>query len=125
MLPKHVKVIMLSATVPNTFDFADWVGRTRRQRVYVISTPRRPVPLAHYLYVPGNSSNNSDLWQVVDPSGRFLQKVCILESFIKNRYFGVLFAFAYYPLRFTFFNHYEKLAIFSCLSLSLSLSFSF
>eukprot|EP01147_Barroeca_monosierra_P001045 gene1045-4279_t len=74
MLPKHVKVIMLSATVPNTFDFADWVGRTRRQRVYVISTPRRPVPLAHYLYVPGNSSNNSDLWQVVDPSGRFLQK---------------------------------------------------
>lgn len=26
MLPDHVKIILLSATVPNTKEFADWVG---------------------------------------------------------------------------------------------------
>jgi antiviral helicase SKI2 len=26
MLPAHVNVILLSATVPNTMEFADWVG---------------------------------------------------------------------------------------------------
>lgn len=26
MLPAHVNLILLSATVPNTFEFADWIG---------------------------------------------------------------------------------------------------
>ena len=26
MLPEHVKLILLSATVPNAMEFADWVG---------------------------------------------------------------------------------------------------
>lgn len=26
MLPDHVNIILLSATVPNTKEFADWVG---------------------------------------------------------------------------------------------------
>lgn len=45
MLPDHVKFILLSATVPNTFEFANWVGRTKQKNIYVISTPKRPVPL--------------------------------------------------------------------------------
>ncbi|AMD19933.1 HCL218Cp [Eremothecium sinecaudum] len=45
MLPSHVKFILLSATVPNTFEFADWIGRTKQKNIYVISTPKRPVPL--------------------------------------------------------------------------------
>ena len=32
MLPEHVKIILLSATVPNTMQFAGWVG-------YVSNTP--------------------------------------------------------------------------------------
>jgi antiviral helicase SKI2 len=35
MLPEHVTIVMLSATVPNVMDFADWVGRTKRRVVYV------------------------------------------------------------------------------------------
>lgn len=50
MLPQHVTLILLSATVPNTFEFASWVGRTKKKDVYVISTPKRPVPLEHYLW---------------------------------------------------------------------------
>ena len=26
MLPEHVGIILLSATVPNTYEFADWIG---------------------------------------------------------------------------------------------------
>lgn len=50
LLPDHVCIVMLSATVPNTVEFANWVGKTKQKRVYVVSTPKRPVPLKHYLY---------------------------------------------------------------------------
>ncbi|CAK7234333.1 Antiviral helicase ski2 [Sporothrix bragantina] len=50
MLPEQVSLILLSATVPNTYEFASWVGRTKKRDVYVISTPKRPVPLEHYLW---------------------------------------------------------------------------
>ncbi|CAO3595288.1 unnamed protein product [Absidia cylindrospora] len=50
MLPAHVNIILLSATVPNTKEFADWVGRTKKKDIYVISTLKRPVPLEHHLY---------------------------------------------------------------------------
>jgi antiviral helicase SKI2 len=29
MLPEHIGIVMLSATVPNAMDFADWVGRVK------------------------------------------------------------------------------------------------
>lgn len=50
MLPSYVKLVLLSATTPNTFEFADWIGRTRNEVVYVITTLFRPVPLEHHLY---------------------------------------------------------------------------
>ncbi len=53
MLPAHVNLILLSATVPNVMEFADWVGRTKRKRIYVTGTTKRPVPLEHNLYYNG------------------------------------------------------------------------
>eukprot|EP01063_Lacrimia_lanifica_P023042 TRINITY_DN3054_c0_g1_i1.p1 TRINITY_DN3054_c0_g1~~TRINITY_DN3054_c0_g1_i1.p1 ORF type:complete len:1287 (+),score=519.06 TRINITY_DN3054_c0_g1_i1:82-3942(+) len=50
LLPKRVRLVMLSATVPNTEAFADWVGRVRGAKVNVISTQKRPVPLRHALF---------------------------------------------------------------------------
>lgn len=35
MLPPHVQVILLSATVPNVDEFAAWVGRTRKMQIYI------------------------------------------------------------------------------------------
>ncbi|KAL0077067.1 NUC185 domain-containing protein [Phycomyces blakesleeanus] len=59
MLPAHVNIILLSATVPNTKEFADWVGRTKKKDIYVISTLKRPVPLEHHLYA------NKELFKIV------------------------------------------------------------
>ena len=39
MLPPHVNLVLLSATVPNVMDFADWIGRTKRKVIYVTGTP--------------------------------------------------------------------------------------
>ncbi|EXJ78407.1 hypothetical protein A1O1_08807 [Capronia coronata CBS 617.96] len=68
MLPEHVTLILLSATVPNTYEFASWVGRTKKKNIYVISTPKRPVPLEHYLWA------GKDMYKIVDSEKRFLQQ---------------------------------------------------
>jgi antiviral helicase SKI2 len=67
MLPEHVTLILLSATVPNTREFASWVGRTKKKDIYVISTHKRPVPLEHYLWA-GKSKH-----KIVDSNKRFLE----------------------------------------------------
>lgn len=67
MLPEHVTLILLSATVPNTYEFASWVGRTKRKDIYVISTPKRPVPLEHYLWA------NKGIHKIVDHEKKFLE----------------------------------------------------
>jgi antiviral helicase SKI2 len=53
MLPPHVRIVMLSATVPNYMEFSNWVGRVRNQKVFVQITYKRPVPLEHLVYVSG------------------------------------------------------------------------
>ncbi|ETV69679.1 hypothetical protein H257_14698 [Aphanomyces astaci] len=53
MLPEHVSMVFLSATTPNTFEFSDWIGRTKQKKIHVISTYKRPVPLGHHLYAGG------------------------------------------------------------------------
>ncbi|CAP67187.1 uncharacterized protein PODANS_1_22010 [Podospora anserina S mat+] len=68
MLPEHVSLILLSATVPNTHEFASWVGRTKQKDIYVISTPKRPVPLEHYLWA------NKNIYKIVDSEKRFVEK---------------------------------------------------
>ncbi|GBC10110.1 hypothetical protein RclHR1_09340009 [Rhizophagus clarus] len=65
MLPAHVNLVLLSATVPNTKEFADWIGRTKKKEIYVISTSKRPVPLEHYLYA------DNELYKIVDSKKSF------------------------------------------------------
>lgn len=65
MLPDHVKYILLSATVPNTFEFANWVGRTKQKDIYVISTPKRPVPLEIFIWA------KQQLFKVIDSQRKY------------------------------------------------------
>lgn len=84
MLPDHVKYVLLSATVPNTFEFANWVGRTKQKDIYVISTPKRPVPLEIFI------SAKDLMFKVIDSQrkfqeGEFKKHVDLLESTGKNK----------------------------------------
>jgi antiviral helicase SKI2 len=69
MLPPHIGLVLLSATVPNVAEFADWVGRTKRRKVFVTGTLRRPVPLEHCLFANGG-----------------LYKVCEKDAFLPAGY---------------------------------------
>lgn len=53
MLPRHINFVLLSATVPNTIEFADWIGRTKEKEIQVTGTTKRPVPLEHCLFYSG------------------------------------------------------------------------
>ncbi|GBE61715.1 helicase with zinc finger motif containing protein [Babesia ovata] len=53
MLPKSLQLVMLSATVPNYSEFADWIGAIMEREVITIVTSKRPVPLMHFLYIYG------------------------------------------------------------------------
>ena len=43
MLPSHVGLILLSATVPNIQQFASWVGRIKKRKIFVTSTLKEKV----------------------------------------------------------------------------------
>ncbi|XP_035903826.1 helicase SKI2W [Anopheles stephensi] len=72
LLPDHVCIVMLSATVPNTIEFANWVGKTKKKRVWVVSTAKRPVPLEHYLYTGFGGKSKDDSFLIVNEHSQFL-----------------------------------------------------
>jgi antiviral helicase SKI2 len=55
LLPKGIGIIMLSATVPNYMEFAQWVGDIKETKVYVQNTLKRVVPLQHLLFIDYNN----------------------------------------------------------------------
>ena len=55
LLPKQIGIIMLSATVPNYLEFAQWVGRIKNCTIYVQNTLTRVVPLEHKLFIDRNN----------------------------------------------------------------------
>jgi len=48
-LPKHMKLLALSATIPNIEEFADWIQSIHQRSVKVVIENSRPVPL-HLFY---------------------------------------------------------------------------
>ena len=60
MLPRHVQMVMLSATIDNPAGFADWCERGEAENggksVYLASTNHRVVPLTHYGFVTTTES---------------------------------------------------------------------
>ena len=63
MLPSHLRVILLSATVPNSRCIAQWVANTRVEAVNVVETKDRPVPLRHEVYRCGHPSFRGGRWK--------------------------------------------------------------
>ena len=61
MMPKHVKLVMLSATINNIENFASWIEKTTLRNVAICSTSKRVVPLTHYAYLTYPKSFYKDL----------------------------------------------------------------
>lgn len=75
MLPPHIGIIMLSATVPNALEFAAWVGKTKNRRVAVVSTSHRPVPLEHaWLHPSRDNPEDLEATVLLKQGGPFLSK---------------------------------------------------
>jgi superfamily II RNA helicase len=47
LLPRQVKLILLSATLSSPYGFARWLGETKKVPIWLISTLWRAVPLDH------------------------------------------------------------------------------
>lgn len=75
MLPDHVKYVLLSATIPNTYEFANWIGRTKKKDIYVISTQKRPIPLEYFI------CSKNEFFKVIDSKNEFSQ-----TEFKKHKY---------------------------------------
>lgn len=58
MLPSHIPMVMLSATIDAPTKFAQWIyDRHKNKDVYVCSTDKRVVPLTHYGFLTVNEGS--------------------------------------------------------------------
>jgi len=73
-LPRHMKMLALSATIPNIDEFASWVHSIHKKPLKIVKEEKRPVPLHFFYQCQG---------EVVDN----LNKVMRLESGIKKFYY--------------------------------------
>ena len=51
--PKNARMVFLSATLPNAFQFAQWVTKLHSYPTHVVYTDHRPTPLLHYAFPRG------------------------------------------------------------------------
>lgn len=49
MLPNHIQMVMLSATLPDAHSFCTWIAECKHATVTHTTTDKRPVPLTHYV----------------------------------------------------------------------------
>jgi superfamily II RNA helicase len=109
MLPKHVQMVMLSATIDNPKKFAEWCeSRNDGKTVHVATNLKRAVPLTHYGFITVNNSIFKIIkdkavheeirsvinkpWVIKDSTGEFKEAQYfkihkILNLFEKNRVF--------------------------------------
>jgi ATP-dependent RNA helicase DOB1 len=70
MLPHKVRYVFLSATIPNSTEFALWIAKLHNQPCDVVYTDFRPTPLQHYLFPSGGDG----IYMVVDEKGTFKEQ---------------------------------------------------
>ncbi len=56
LLPAHVRTLLLSATVGNSVEFINWLGRSSNRRLELVQGTERKVPLSYH-YVPDQLLN--------------------------------------------------------------------
>ena len=67
LLPDTVRFVFLSATIPNSREFAEWICMIKHQPCHLIYTNYRPVPLQHYVFPSGGDG----VYLAVEEGGKF------------------------------------------------------
>ena len=67
LLSNKINYVFLSATLPNSREFAMWISKIKNQICHVVYTEFRPVPLEHYIY----PSQSEEIINIVDSNGNF------------------------------------------------------
>ncbi|RDW60797.1 ATP-dependent RNA helicase DOB1 [Coleophoma cylindrospora] len=67
LLPDKVRYVFLSATIPNSMQFAEWITKTHNQPCHIVYTDFRPTPLQHYFFPAGADG----IHLIVDEKGNF------------------------------------------------------
>jgi ATP-dependent RNA helicase DOB1 len=67
LLPDKVRYVFLSATIPNSMQFAEWITKTHHQPCHIVYTDFRPTPLQHYFFPAGGNG----ISLIVDEKGNF------------------------------------------------------
>ncbi|SPO03299.1 probable ATP dependent RNA helicase [Cephalotrichum gorgonifer] len=62
LLPDKVRYVFLSATIPNAFQFAEWIAKIHHQACHVVYTDFRPTPLQNFFFPAGHDG----IYLVVD-----------------------------------------------------------
>lgn len=70
LLPDKVRYVFLSATIPNAFQFAEWIAKIHRQACHVVYTDFRPTPLQNYFFPAGGDG----ILLIVDEKGNFKEQ---------------------------------------------------
>ncbi|KAK7550811.1 ATP-dependent RNA helicase DOB1 [Phyllosticta citricarpa] len=70
LLPDKVRYVFLSATIPNSMQFAEWIVKTHNQPCHVVYTDFRPTPLQHYFFPSGADG----IHLIVDEKGNFREE---------------------------------------------------
>ena len=82
LLPKHIKLVLLSATIDKAEEFASWLYQVRQREICLIPTFKRYVPLKHYFYLHGSSKDGTTpldtignkLIDILDENGKFYKE---------------------------------------------------
>lgn len=69
-LASKTRFVFLSATIPNSMQFARWITQLHNQPCHVVYTDFRPTPLQHYIF----PQQAEGIYLVVDEHGKFREK---------------------------------------------------
>jgi ATP-dependent RNA helicase DOB1 len=70
LLSPQIKLVFLSATIPNASEFAQWVCAIKNKPCHVVYTDYRPTPLEHFIFPSGGDG----IYLIVDKKGKFKEQ---------------------------------------------------
>lgn len=96
MMPKHIQMVMLSATLPDAHQFCEWIAGCTNRDITHTTTPFRAVPLTHYIMTerglrPIMENNKFDPIMYHKAMDEYSFKPSELDNYIKRMRLPALF----------------------------------